>query len=708
MDGVTNLNPEQRAAAEHRAGHLLILAGAGTGKTRSLVHRLATLLEEGVPPQRLLAITFTNKAASELRQRLIALVGGQAEHVLCGTFHGVAVRFLRQAAHRIGWRSDFLIYDEGDQRSLVNGLLSSGDDLTPGALIKALEKRRLNPEIAVPEWDRAGLIAQARLGEYRQALARAGAVDFLGLIEGLVALAEGQHLPEFCEVLVDEFQDTDRLQHRFLEGLSRRGARVVAVGDDDQSIYGWRGADVTGMLRFEKVYHGAQRVTLSQNYRSKQTILDAANRLIGLNRERLGKDLAGTRGPGEPVEVVGVADERSEQRSLTRQLKVWLDEGLPASELAILARTNAQLRGLEIGLAAVGIPYCLVGGRALFETREVRDLTAFLRLWLQPDSDLDLLRVINRPNRGLGRGAVDKIKKAAGGAPLLPFLRANSERFGTRVRRGVDAFLALLEPPPKTVREGLERVLYDGGYLEWICNKEPERADEREANLMSLVDSTRTLAGPDGDLATFLEAWSLAGGGDLDRGQGVRLMTIHASKGLEFSALCLPGWEEGLFPMPDPDGHRFDQLEEERRLAYVALTRARDHVVISWARSRMHHGRTLPGRPSRFIAELAGDGVRGYAHHPLDGRQAASLRSVRTKASAAPAFDELAQADYGDDEGGVFRPGDPVQHERFGQGVIQALRGQGTSAKVDVRFGEGRLRTIIASFLVPDEPLEFP
>jgi DNA helicase-2/ATP-dependent DNA helicase PcrA len=708
MIDLGDLNPEQRAAAEHRQGHLLILAGAGTGKTRSLVHRLACLLDEGVAPEQLLAITFTNKAAAELRERLTALVGERARAVLCGTFHGVAVRFLRQYAECIGWRREFLIYDERDQRSLVTGMLSSGDDLTPNGLIKALERRRLNPDLAVPTWDNAGRLAKARLGEYRQALRRAGAVDFLGLIEGLVALAEGGHLPQFAEVLVDEFQDTDRLQHRFLEALALAGSRLVAVGDDDQSIYGWRGADVTGMLRFEKVYSGAERVTLSRNYRSRQTILDAANRLIAKNRSRLGKALEGTRGVGEPIEVLAVADERSEQRSITLQLKAWLDADIPASELAILARTNAQLRGIEIGLAGAGIPYRLVGGRALFETREVRDLTSFLRLWLQPDSDLDLLRIINRPTRGLGKGAVAKITRAAAGAPILPFLRSHHDRFDTRVRRGIGKLLDLLDPAPATVREGLERVLYDGGYLEWICDREPERADEREANLMSLLDSAATLAGPDGDLAVFLEAWSLAGGGDLGRGQGVRLMTVHASKGLEFNALCLPGWEEGLFPMPDPEGERFDQLEEERRLAYVALTRARDHAVIYWARSRMHHGRTLPGRPSRFIAELAGDGVLGYAHHPLDGRQPSALPQKKQKPQQVPGFDELAQVDYGELEGGVFQPGDAVQHERFGAGIIQVLRGQGASAKVDVRFEDGSRRTIIASFLMPFESMEFP
>ena len=209
-------------------------------------------------------------------------------------------------------------------------------------------------------------------------------------------------------------------------------------------------------------------------------------------------------------------------------------------------------------------------------------------------------------------------------------------------------------------------------------------------------------------MAEFLESWSLAGGADLGRGEGVRLMTIHASKGLEFNALCLPGWEEGLFPMPDPEGGRFDQLEEERRLAYVALTRARDHALITWARSRMHHGRTLPGRPSRFITEIAGDGVRGYAHSPLDGRVANPLPERQKRAAPVAGYDELAQVDYGDQEGGVFVPGDPVQHERFGRGVIQSLRGSGSSTKVDVRFGDGSVRTIIASFLVPDDPMEFP
>jgi DNA helicase-2/ATP-dependent DNA helicase PcrA len=698
---MSKLNREQRAAAEHRDGHLLILAGAGTGKTRTLVHRLASLLEEGVSANKLLAITFTNKAASELKERLEALVGSRADAVVCGTFHGTAARFLRQRASAIGWPNDFVIYDERDQRALVSGLLNPGDDVTPGALLKAMEKHRLNPEVALPSWDRSGLLAKDNLPMYRSLLKAAGAVDFLGLIEGGAALAEGGFLPRFSEVLVDEFQDTDRLQHRWLEALAGFGARIVAVGDDDQSIYGWRGADVSGMLLFEKNYSGAKRVTLSKNYRSKQNILDAANRLIGKNKHRLGKELLGVKGAGDPLEVLAVADERAEGHALAQQFQQWLDKGVEASELAVLARLNSQLRGLEVSLAAAGIPYSLVGGRALFETRESRDVCAFLRLWLKPQSDLDLLRIINRPTRGLGRGALEKIQKAAGSRPLLPFLIAEGDNFSTRIRKGIASFVAVMEPPPANVREGIERVLYDAGYLEWVCNREPERADEREANLLSLLGSADQMAGPDGDLATFLERWSLAGGGDLERGAGLRLMTIHASKGLEFDAVFLPGWDEGLFPMPDSEGERFDQIEEERRLAYVALTRARNHCVISWARARMHHGRTLAGRASRFIGELAGDGVHGYAQHPFAGRQPADLPKPRLKAAQVPAFDELAQVDYGDQQGGAFKPGDLVLHERFGRGVIQTLRGSGSSAKVEIRFGDGSSRTIIASYLQP-------
>ena len=708
MSFLDGLNPEQRLAAEHDGGHLLILAGAGTGKTRTLVHRLGWLLEQGQPAHQLLVITFTNKAAAELKERLKTLVGHKADAVISGTFHGVAARLLRRLAPAIGWSSDFIIYDDADQRSLVSGLLSSADQVTPGGLLKAMEQRRLNPEIAVPTWDRAGQLAKARLPEYRAALERAGAVDFQGLIEGFVALVEGGHAPGFREVMVDEFQDTDRLQHRLLEGFAARGARVVAVGDDDQSIYGWRGADVSGMLKFEQRYQGAHRVTLDRNYRSVQTVLDAANRLIGKNKQRLGKDLLGHRGAGDPVEVTAVRDERAEQRQVVRQLSSWVELGEPASQLAVLARTNAQLRGIEVGLAGARIPYRLVGGRALFETREVRDVMAYLRLWAQPDSDLDLLRVINRPTRGLGRVAVEKVRTAAEGQPLLPFIRSHHQKLDKRTRRGLEALLELMDPPPADVREALERVIYDGGYLEWACAREPERADDREANLISLIDSASTLAGPSLDLIEFLEAWSLAGGGDLGRGEGVRLMTIHASKGLEFKAVCLPGWDEGLFPMPDPEGERFDQLEEERRLAYVALTRARDRAVITWAQSRMHHGRTLPGRPSRFIAEIAGEGVQGYAHHPLDGRKLYGLTTPsQTAQRPTSSYDELAQFDYGDREGGVYAPGDAVTHERFGSGVIQSLRGSGASTKVEVRFTDGSVRTIIASFLQPDDTMEF-
>ena len=701
MSDALSLNEEQNIAVTHRDGHLLILAGAGTGKTRALVHRLGGLLNEGVAPEALLAITFTNKAAGELRERLVALVGPAAQRVTCGTFHGIAARMLRQYAPQIGLRSDFIIYDESDQRSLLSGLLKSGDDVTPGALIKAMDQYRLYPEVSVSTWDRAGQVARRCLPAYRQLLAQAGAVDFMGLIEAGVAMAQGGFLPRFAEVLVDEFQDTDHLQHQMLKGLADHGARVVVVGDDDQSIYGWRGAEPRGMLDFERVYEGADRVTLACNYRSRQVILDAANRLIAKNKQRLGKTLEGVRGAGDPLEVVAVGDDRAEGRTVVRQLKAWVDEGVPSSQLAVLTRTNAQLRGIEIALAASSMPYRLVGGRALFETKEVRDVAAYLRLWVQPESDLDLLRIINRPTRGLGKKAVEDLKRQAAGQPLLPWLRASKDSLSTRVRRGVERLLGVLDPEPADVRSALMRVLDEGGYLDWVAQREPERAEEREANLMSLVESADVLGGEDGDLSSFLEGWSLAGGGDLGRGEGVRMMTIHASKGLEFAAVVLPGWEEGLFPMPDPEGERFDRLEEERRLAYVALTRARDHALITWARARMHHGRTLPGRPSRFVAELAGDGVEGYAHHALDGRRPSSLVARPSKAVRVPAYDELAQADYGDLEGGQFSPGDAVLHAGFGAGVIQSIRGQGPTANVEVRFADGRSRTIRASYLEP-------
>jgi DNA helicase II / ATP-dependent DNA helicase PcrA len=696
------LNDGQRRAVDHRGGHLLILAGAGTGKTRTLVARLAARLEEGVAPHRLLVITFTNKAAAELKARLRVAVGGAADSIVCGTFHGVALRWMRRFSFG---PTDFIIFDETDARSVAKGLITDEAGLTPGALIKGLEQRRLNAEGHIPVWDKAQRVAERLLVDYRSALERAGAVDFMGLLEGAAALADdGRFDGWFDEVMVDEFQDTDGLQHRLLHRLAQGGAQVIAVGDDDQAIYGWRGADVRGILRFEKDYEGAEVVRLTENYRSTANILGAANRVIANNQERLGKDLVPTAGEGEAVEAIRVDDGRAEARLVRKTVeRLQREEAIAPGETCVLVRTNAQLRPIEAALASAGVGYKVRGGKALFETKPVRDLLAYLRLAVQPASDPDLLRIINRPTRGLGKVGVGRLLEAAGGAPLLPWLRQNPDAAKGRAKKGVTELLELFEDLPSDPISALDHLLHEGGYLDYVLADDPARGPEREAQIEALMSSAQGLAQE--DLAEFVTGWSLAGGADLSRGEGVQLMTLHAAKGLEFDAVILPGWDEGLFPMPDQDGGGLERLEEERRLAYVGLTRAKRRVVVVSADYRIHHGKPLNGRPSRFLTEMEGPGVSWWRDDSLLGLRPGGgptpVRQTVSRRRIASSDDDYVQVDYGDLEGGVYVPGCQVCHSTFGTGRVIDVRGTGTSANIDVRFEDGQKKTIRASFLSP-------
>ncbi|MEC7751422.1 MAG: UvrD-helicase domain-containing protein [Myxococcota bacterium] len=675
---VDALNPEQEAAACHRGSHLLLVAGAGTGKTRTLVERMARLVEEGIPPDRLLAITFTNKAAGELRERLLQRLG---RSVPSGTFHGTALRWLKTHGQ---WRNRSL-YDDRDQLQLITGLLKSlPGGATPQAVKSALQQVRLHPHLPRPDWDRAGQIAQEILPRYLDRLERLHAIDFQGLLEEACAVVESGQLDGlYAEVLVDEFQDTDPLQHRILKALAKGGTQIMAVGDDDQAIYGWRGADLMGILRFEQDYPPADVLKLTENYRSTEPILAAANALIARNVERRGKTLVGQNRQGDEIRVFGHGDDRQEAEGVAAlAAKLVHTESYAPQNIAILARTNAQLRPIEGALNTRGLGYRLLGGTALFDTKEVRDLMAYLRLWANPASDPDFLRIANRPRRGLGAKALEKIQKASAGSPILPWLQSNVEDLETRAKKAVKRFLDDFGEPPTTALEALDRVLEEMGYLEFLAAEDPERFESRQASIDVLVHDANK------ELQAFLEQWGLAATGDKARGDGLRLATCHAAKGLEFDAVILPGWEEGMFPMIRDGADPHDQLEEERRLAYVGMTRARHRLMITWAQRRMSRGQWQDTRPSRFLRE---SGL-------IDG--ALPVRAVQRRPPRSMDPDELL-----DQEGGAYAPGFRVDHETFGEGLVLGVRGMGATASIQVRFDSGEKKTIRASFL---KPLGYP
>ena len=654
---VGRLNPEQEAAASHRGRHLLLVAGAGTGKTRTLVERMARLVEEGESPQRLLAITFTNKAAGELSERLQQRLG---QRVPSGTFHGTALRWLKSSGQ---WQNRSL-YDDRDQLQLITRLLKSlPGGATPQAVKSALQRVRLHPHLPSPDWDRAAQLAREILPRYYDALERLHAVDFQGLLERACELAERGDLDgQYGEVLVDEFQDTDPLQHRILQALAKGGARIMAVGDDDQA------ADV---------------LKLTENYRSSEAIIAAANGLISRNIERRGKTLRGQGREGEPIRIFSHGDDRQEADAVAALAAKFIrTEGYAPREVAVLARTNAQLRPIEGALNAQGLSYRLLGGTALFDTKEVRDLMAYLRLWANPASDPDLLRIANRPRRGLGAKAILKLQDASSGQAILPWLKTHGDVLEKRVRKGVDRFLEDFGAPPATALEGLDRILEDMGYLDFLHNEDPERFEARQASIQVLLGAA------DRDLQGFLEQWGLAATGDKARGDGLRLATCHAAKGLEFDAVILPGWEEGMFPMIRDGADPHDQLEEERRLAYVGLTRARHRLAVTWAKRRMVRGQWQDSRPSRFQREAG-----------LVDAVSIPARTRRTRPAAVDPDEVL------DQEGGAYGPGFRVDHEVFGEGLVLAVSGMGSTASIKVRFDTGEKKTIRASFL---KPLGYP
>jgi DNA helicase-2/ATP-dependent DNA helicase PcrA len=783
-DLLEDLNDAQREAVLHGEGPLLVLAGAGSGKTRVIVHRIARLVrEEGVVPWRILAVTFTNKAAGEMRERLERLLGPEANDLWVQTFHAFGARFLRREAARAGLSPSFPIYDDDDQLRLVKGILAElgadeGETLDArGALsrIDGWKGRALRPgEISLGEHDIEGRLAAEVYARYDAALGRAGAADFGDLLMRPVRLLEedaalrARWSARFEHVLVDEFQDTNPVQYRLLRLLAGARSNVCVVGDDDQAIYRWRGADVENILRFDTDFPGTRVVKLEQNYRSTRTILDAAHAVISRAHRRREKRLRTEAGAGEPIALVVGQDEHDEAERIARAVASERARGTPGDEIAILYRTNAQSRPIEAALRAARIPYVVVRGTSFYERAEVRDAAAYLRLALEPRSDLDLRRVANRPPRGIGAKTLERLEAHARsrGLSLYDALAEIDAVEGLKpaARRALaalrDTIAGLARDAPSldagvAVQEALSR----SGLLSRLEEERTDEASERAENLMELVAAARELdeaiagAPPPRDpdeprpppLARFLEQIALLGDADQETPEGrVALMTLHAAKGLEFTAVLLTGLEEGTFPR-EPWGEVGPAEEaaahdEERRLCYVGMTRARKRLVLSLARRRIGYGAGGPSwrqtEPSRFLAdlppELFGDEVarsvrarqaRGPAirHHPgslpgdphieldpaADGGVGEPLARSEGPARATVAPRGELVVDYSFDQRAdsgkaLFARGDRVVHPSLGEGIVVACEGTGRDAKATVRFGIGEKR-VLARFLGPAE-----
>jgi DNA helicase-2/ATP-dependent DNA helicase PcrA len=733
------LNDAQRAAVEHSSGPLLVLAGAGSGKTRVLTARIAHLIQaRGTAPERIFAVTFTNKAAGEMRARVAALLGADPRGLWIGTFHSLSARLLRREASLLGFGPNFTIYDEDDSEALLKRMLEQRG-LAPKAypprlihaLISGAKNRLLPPEdFAAAADSPLARVAADLYADLGPALRQANAMDFDDLLLHPLALF-AQH-PErlatwqrrFEHVLVDEFQDTNVAQYRLVRLLAAPHRHLSVVGDDDQAIYSWRGADVSHMLGFQRDYPDATVIRLEQNYRSTQRILDAANGVIVHNRTRLGKTLFTTTPGGAAVVVLTAADERDEAQWIVSELaRLAADEDVPYGGMAVLYRTNSQSRPLEEAFRFRGIPYRLVGAVSFYERREVKDLLAYLRLIANPADDEAFARVVNVPRRGLGDASLAVLGRTAATwrKPLLE-VAAVAERVAElrpNIRDGFRRFADLVARLRGAVggrdpASALEQVVLATGYEEYLADEGPEGA-ERLENVRELIAGAAEWAevravantgnGTEGDdegslIQRYLTQAALLTPQDQapEGGDAVTLLTVHMAKGLEWSVVALAGLEEGLFPLARTAGEP-GGLEEERRLCYVGLTRARERLYLSWARARYRGGRLELGEPSRFLETVPDGVVDERSTTPFWSRTPRRVwereRPARRTASRAPrtAYEDVGFPDDVSQDAPRYAAGERVRHRKFGSGVVRAVHGTGRDLKVTVEFDDGEVGT---------------
>ncbi|HEY4182094.1 MAG TPA: UvrD-helicase domain-containing protein [Kofleriaceae bacterium] len=780
------MNEQQRAAVEHGDGPLMVLAGAGTGKTRVLVHRIARLVEGGAQPWELLAVTFTNKAAAEMRHRLRELLGEAADSMWIGTFHATCARLLRRWGGYVGLKKGFVIFDDGDQIKLVERLLKDNglDEVVSARTVLSRFDRAKNQGVD-PRSIKTGNfddVVDQIYPLYEARLAQENAVDFNDLLLKVLRLFEIEearaHLAlRFRHVLVDEFQDTNKVQYSLVRRFSEATRNLTVVGDDDQSIYAWRGAEPRNLLDFDRDFPDAKVVKLEQNYRSTQTILDAANGIIRKNHDRHEKSLWTDKGGGELLEVYQAGDERGEAYFIASSIRRALDEGpLSPNDIAILYRTNAQSRVLEEHLRAARIPAKVVGAVSFFERKEVKDVIAYLRLLGNPAADSALERIINVPARGIGETTVDRLRAASrtGAGTLLDAarlaVRGEVAGLNAGTRKKLNGFTALIDGLLDVIAQGAsvaEIIIQIVDRSEMRARLEADGSTESRDRLDNLAELVSTASdfdeeyGNDADddpgstaaaaaasaagvevpdldpgdepsapglraLHAFLERIALSSAGDQTSSEQVVLMTIHIAKGLEWPLVFLVGMEDGLFPsLRERDGVSEDaSLEEERRLAYVAITRAREKLVLSGARTRRVWGEIRLNGLSRFLDDIP----PGCLASPLraratqiptgprivDGNFAPKRSGLAARRAARDEFDQSASYDEEpvyrvDDDvtgrGAGFTVGGQVIHQTLGIGRVLSMSGQGRDQRLVVDFGPIGQKTVFARYLRVDKTL---
>ena len=753
MIDLNALNPQQRAAVEQTEGPLLVLAGAGSGKTRVLTYRVAYLMERGVAPWHILAITFTNKAAREMAERVHKLAGEASEDAWISTFHSCCARILRRDIEKLGYKRQFAIYDEDDRMSVIKAVakeLKLSDKEFPPKQIRAVISDAKNRLLTPTEWLKESgddfrshkLYEAYRL--YEQQLKGNNALDFDDLLIRTLELLTEQppvleyYRDKFRYILVDEYQDTNAAQYMLVRLLAGDRHNLCVVGDDDQSIYGWRGADLRNILDFEKDFPECVTIKLEQNYRSTGNILDAANQVIAHNAGRKEKALWTEAGAGERIRVYRAQDEREEAAWVCQQMNQWKAQGGAPGDAAVLYRANAQSRVLEEALVRAGLPYRVYGGMKFYERKEVKDLIAYLRALVNPADDMAVRRIINEPRRGIGDTTVDKLAEyaaAEGSSLFMAAMSASEAGLTGRALSAVEKFSALMEELTVDAEtmpaDGfLRHVIEATGYEEQFKKVQNEENESRLENIAELETAVKEYVArePEGGLEGFLENVALVT--DLDgmdaSTQALTLMTLHSAKGLEFDLVVMTGMEEGVFPTSRA---LFDdeKMEEERRLCYVGITRARKRLLMSWAQTRALYGSRQYNTRSRFLDEVPRRLVEdaNIARRPqtrLSSPQAASgfdgMRRPATRESAGPEPVKVAAGAKGLDIPGVakgfgipgvrkgaqafaqdrpaqlFKRGDRVRHSRFGEGTVLLL--YDGDKRMTIRFDDGTEKTFAA------------
>ena len=746
------MNDRQKEAVQHTQGPLLIMAGAGSGKTRVLTHRMAYILaEEEVHPWNILAITFTNKAAREMKERVSQLVGSQAEDMWVSTFHSMCVRILRRDIELLGYQRSFTICDPSEQQTAMKRILKKLDIDSEKYDYRMILNRISQAKNDLEDVEKfsekyTGYVEQIIAKcyrEYQKELAKSMTLDFDDLIMLTVQLFQKHpetlqyYQQKFQYIHVDEYQDTNHAQYRLVTMLAKKFKNICVVGDADQSIYGWRGADMSNILEFEKDYQQAKVVLLEQNYRSTKTILQAANHVIENNVNRKVKKLWTENDEGQPITYYRAQSEQDEGRYVLSQIQSLLRDGYHYDDFAILYRTNAQSRVMEENLLKSNIPFRLVGGQRFFERLEIKDLLAYLRLIVNPQDDLSFRRIVNSPKRGIGATSLAKLSDFAEVyqfSLLEASLQTTLSPLSGKAAKALEKFATTIEELRKmqeflSISEFVEQVIEKTGYLTSLEQQHTMEADARIENIQEFISVAKQFEqdrleeeSEESPLLQFLTDLSLVSDVDSDEGDGrmVTLMTLHAAKGLEFPVVFIIGLEEGIFPSLRSIMEHDDDVEEERRLAYVGITRAEQKLYLTNAYSRLLYGRTQSNRPSRFVLEIGEElfdskQQQSYSYTSRESSSFASKTSssgslfdkyraksqataYQPKAVQPSSIQPVRKQAVAANDGAVWKVGDKVMHKKWNVGTVVKVTGEGTNQEIDVAFAGMGIKRLLASF----------